>query len=131
MRRSIVHNGALLLLLLGGACTTAQEEASPEGAGTPGLSVEPRSGPVQTEVTLQASGFAPNTPVEIGFGPPRSEYDVIGHAETTAQGTLRTHVRVPAFAREGEPYVFVVAGPGNEPKAVSEPFTVTAADSGS
>lgn len=131
MTRSIPRRAALLLLLLGSACAPpSRESAPPEGGGTPTLSIEPRSGPPQAEVTLHARGFAPNLPVDVGFGPPRSEYDVIGQARTDAQGTLRTTVRVPAFAGRGETYVFVVAGPRSEPKAISEPFMVTEGGSG-
>lgn len=105
--------------------------AAPAGSPEePAIGIEPRQGSAGTEVVVTASGFPPDRAVEIGFGPPASEYDVITQARTEEDGTITERVRVPSWAEAGRDYVFVVAeanaGPGRM-KLISEPFSTTSA----
>lgn len=136
---------AMVLVLLAAGCAGGDESVPEEGAlpegempteggvssgntVEPTVSFSPQQGPTGSQVQITASGFPADTAVEIGFGPPQSEYEVTSQARTDAQGRLTTTVEVPSWAEDGRPYVFVVAERGNQPnlpKAVSDPFTVT------
>ena len=98
-------------------------DAAADTAG-PRASVSPASAPVGGELRVRATGFRGGADVEIGFGPPNSEYEVIGRARTDAGGALSTTVRVPSWARAGEAYVVVVAADGARTKAVSQPVRI-------
>lgn len=116
------------------ACSSRPDAEDPgEGEAAPGESeaaiteVVPQSGPPGTDVRVRAAGFPANTMVEIGFGPPNSEYSVLETARTDAQGGVSVVVEVPDWAETGRGYVFVVAGTDrHDPKAISGTFQVTA-----
>lgn len=115
-------------LLLAAGCQAESDPPAPAPTPPPSGSAEVRvaestAAPGST-VSVEASGFAPSTQVQIGFGVPRSEYDVIASVTTDAQGSLARQVQVPGWAMAGQPYVVVVAAPGNDPRAVSDPFVV-------
>jgi uncharacterized protein YggE len=78
-------------------------------AGSPNVIVAPPSGAAGSDVSVEAEGFPINTEVELGVGRWRSEYDVIGTATTSPQGTLDTEVTIPDFAEISEQWVVVVA----------------------
>jgi len=88
-------------------------------------SVAPLAGAPGTPVTIEADGFAPGTTVDIGFGPPRSEYEVVDGALAESDGGVRAAVEVPGWAERGRRYVFVVADPDDGARAVSGAFHVT------
>lgn len=89
--------------------------------------ITPRSGDTGTRVTVRGTGFEPNDRVEIGMGPPQSEYDVLGHARADANGSVRATVEVPSWAENGRDYVFVVSSTSRpEDDAVTARFTVRA-----
>lgn len=90
------------------------------------VTMSPKSGSQNTDVTLRADGFPPNQPVDIGFGPPSSEYEVVGNARANARGEVSTTVTVPDWAENGREYVFVVAEAGGGEKAIFSPFSVRA-----
>ena len=124
-----LRRAALVLLapLALAACGGGDEPETP--APQPGipasLSVSPHDGPVGTDVQLTLQGFPPDTRVDIGFGPPDSEYSVLRTATTSGNGTLDTTATVPSWAESGRRYVFVVAdNVDQEPKAISGTFTV-------
>lgn len=58
-------------------------------------------------VGLAGVNFPANTTVQIGIGPVASEYQIIGSAETGAEGRFSTQASVPATATPGQQYVFV------------------------
>ena len=74
--------------------------------------VLPRSGLPGSTVTIAANGLQPSSPVSIGAGAPGAAYSVIGHAQSTANGTLETRVTVPNDAASGSGVVFSIATGG-------------------
>ena len=86
--------------------------------------IAPTSGPPGSLAQLAASGFAPNSNVEIGFGPVESEYGIIATATTDSDGELTRQVRIPNSVRPGE-YVYVVLPAGTSDETISNEFTVT------
>ena len=93
-------------------------------AGEPRASATPSVVAPGGELQVRAAGFPRDIAVEIGFGPPRSEYEVVARARSDAAGRVAASVSVPSWARAGEPYVIVVAGPANRPTAISDTVRV-------
>lgn len=97
----------------------------------PGIRLDRAEGQTGSEVLVTATGLPPESPVEIGFGPPQSEYEVLTRATADEEGTVSVSVRVPSWAEAGRRYLFVAAeadaGPGRT-KLVSEPFLVSTAN---
>lgn len=126
---SLLLTGCLLVGLAG--CSPG---AQPPGGGgqpaEPTASVSPRQASPGASVQVTAGGFAANSQVEIGFGPPRSEYSVVTTARTDAEGQLATTVQVPDWAERGSEYVWVVADTDNQPKAITGAFVVGASAEG-
>lgn len=98
-------------------------EGAPPSDGQRSVTIEPTTGAPGTTVTLRATGFPPNTQVELGLGRWRSEYDVVQTATTDANGNLTTTVQIPSFAEVNEQWVAVVVLDGQE--TVSGIFEVT------
>jgi len=92
----------------------------------PTVQVSPQSGTVGATIQIVGEGFPPEAPVEIGFGPPESEYDVIATTQSDADGTVRAQVQVPSFADPDAAWVFVLAASATMVKAVSPTFDVLA-----
>ncbi|MEZ4617585.1 MAG: GerMN domain-containing protein [Caldilineaceae bacterium] len=109
----------------GGARATSPEFITISGDET-SVTISPSQGSAGTVVQLQATGFAPNTPVEIGFGRVESEYDIIAQALTNIDGGLNREVQVPAFADPNDRYVFTILPQGGADEVISNVFTVTA-----
>lgn len=89
------------------------------------LAIYPRQGPPGTSVNVSAIGLPANASVVIGGGPPRTAYEVLERARTTADGTLDVAVRVPGWAADAGSFVFVVAGGERRVRVRSDPFAVT------
>lgn len=89
------------------------------------LSIEPRTGPAGTEVTLEGAGFPPNTEVEIGLGPWASEYSIIDSATTDAEGNLTLIQTIPDYVDPGDRWLYAVVI-GTE-ETLSGTFHVTGA----
>jgi LysM repeat protein len=94
-------------------------------AQEPSVSISPESGPPGTAVTVSAVGLPPNATVAIGAGRPRSAFEVLERARTSADGTLQVSVRAPDWASDANRYVFVVTNPERGLTARSAPFQVT------
>ncbi|MEZ4728470.1 MAG: GerMN domain-containing protein [Caldilineaceae bacterium] len=109
----------------GGARATSQEFVVTSGQTGRNVMITPSQGASGTTVQVQAGGFAPNTPVDIGFGQLESEYDIIAQAVTDGNGGLARQVGVPSFAEPGDQYVFVVTPQTSAEDIVSNVFTVT------
>ena len=89
------------------------------------ISVAPGSGTIGTMVTVSAKGLPPNTAVAIGGGAPRTAYEVLQQATTTADGTLQASVRIPDWSTGKERFVVTVAAEEAEWKVRSAPFQIT------
>lgn len=95
----------------------------PEMNGQRFVSIRPESGPPGTVVTVYASGFPPGAQVQLGIGPPASEYRVVATREIGASSQLNTTVQISSQLTPPDERVVVVVF--NNDVTVSEVFTVT------
>ena len=126
---------AIMIALVGAACTPRVEvpgdelpEADAPNVTVPTIRVTPDHGLPGSEVRIAASGFPESDSVVVGFGPLNSEYEVLERVRTDDQGQVETSVTVPTWAERARPYVWVVASPDNEPRAVSGRFLIATAE---
>ncbi|MEZ4869175.1 MAG: LysM peptidoglycan-binding domain-containing protein [Caldilineaceae bacterium] len=112
----------------GNVRATSQGFITTSGESGSTVSIAPSQGEAGTTVQLEATGFAPNIPVEIGFGRVNSEYDVIAQTITNENGALSRRVSVPPFAQPDDRYVFTVLPQGTTQETISSVFTVTGDD---
>lgn len=75
-------------------------------------------------VDVEGSGYGARSLVQIGFGQPASDFSVIGEAQADSDGRVETTITVPDWAVRGRPYVVVLSGPQQRPRAVSDAFLV-------
>jgi hypothetical protein len=73
-----------------------------------GMTVTPAAPKAGEEVTISASGFRANAPAEIGIGPSRTNYEMVGEATADASGHLETTLTLPDWVSASENVVFVV-----------------------
>ena len=98
----------------------------PDGSGgSRSVSIGAQNASPGTFVTVYASGFPPGALVQVGFGPPESEYEVVATRETASDGELYAAAQIPSYYRVGGQLVGVVVLNGQE--TVSDPFTLQAA----
>lgn len=71
--------------------------------------VTTKNGSPGTTVTVTANGLQPNSPISIGAGAPGAAYSVIGHAQSTASGTVESKVTIPNDVTSGQDIVFSIA----------------------
>lgn len=88
------------------------------------ISLSPSKAAAGSPVTVSAIGLPGNTPVLVGAGSPGAAYDVLEHARTAWDGTVRATVRVPDWAEPQKRIVFVVAGEERNWSVRSAPFEV-------
>lgn len=115
------------LLLSACANQTDPPPSMPSPPGEASVTVPTSTAAPGTQIDVRAVGFAASTTVEVGFGPPNSEFSVVSQASTNAAGELNTNITIPESARRGRPYVVVVQERDHEPRAVSDPFVVGSA----
>lgn len=108
---------------------TGQTLTLPDGddgngdGSTRAVSIRPDSGAAGSFVTVFASGFPAGAQVQLGLGPPESEYEVLATREIASDGELRATLQIPARLPVGQERVAVVVLNGQE--TVSEVFNVT------
>ena len=101
--------------------------AEPPGNGA-AVTLGSHAGAPGDEVRVGGRGFPAGAELDLGFGPPESEYEVLRTVTADARGEVDVAAAVPPWAERGRTYLFVLAAPRNDPRAVSEPFHVTGAD---
>jgi hypothetical protein len=89
--------------------------------------VSPRGGPVDGEVTLTIVGAEPLMPLRIGFGS-FGMYELIGREQADAEGSFSMNIRVPYWAERDRVHFFFLSFGRARPRALSDPFHVTAPD---
>ena len=89
------------------------------------VSLTPESGAAGSTVTVSATGLPPDRPVAIGGGAPRSAYEVLDNARTTAEGTFQASVKIPEWASDYDRFVLTIADTEGEWKVRSAPFQIT------
>ncbi|MAU11888.1 MAG: hypothetical protein CL607_18830 [Anaerolineaceae bacterium] len=95
----------------------------PGGGTARSVSIRPDSGPAGTTIRVFASGFPPGAQVEVGMGPPASEYVVVATREINADGELDATLQISPQIEPPQERVAVVVL--NNEETVSEVFTVT------
>jgi hypothetical protein len=80
--------------------------------------------PGQT-VNLSGTGFPANAVVEIGIGPPESEYEIIGTTQSEADGRFSTQIAVPTYVEPGEQWLFVAEV--ENAKVIADPILIASA----
>ncbi|MDF0602982.1 LysM peptidoglycan-binding domain-containing protein [Psychromarinibacter sp. C21-152] len=80
----------------------------PTGDRTAAIDIAPASGPVGTEVTIEARNLRPYDYVTIGVGERASEWRAIDQARTGEAGNLTATVDVPRRFDPGDQLIFVV-----------------------
>jgi len=93
---------------------------TPAPPPAPTVAIEPHMTAQGALVEVEATGFTPSSTVEIGIGPPASEYEVIRTVQTDAKGRVMMTLQVPQWAERDRPYVVVVADTDDQPRAVSD-----------
>lgn len=103
------------------------DETDPPGPiGEPTITVSALEVAAGESIEVVAAGFPPNGEVEVGVGPPNSEYDVVQVVTTDGNGTVRARIPIDAAHPAGSELVFVVAThPDPGTKVVSEVVRVT------
>ncbi|HEV7251739.1 MAG TPA: LysM domain-containing protein [Mesorhizobium sp.] len=86
------------------------------------LTITPEAGRPGDMVTIQASGLQGDADAVIGAGPPRSEFNVLKNARTSASGRLELSVQVPDLASGQDALVFIVET--DRVRLTSKPFDV-------
>jgi LysM repeat protein len=95
------------------------------GTGDEMVAITPTSGPAESEINVEASGFLPNVTVLVGIGRQGAEPVMTWEADTDAQGNVSTTITVPETAPPTTNWTVVVATQGWRITALSEIFTVT------
>lgn len=117
---------------LGAAAVVAGILVAAAGAPSAALAqaqvrVEPAEAAPGASVRVTGTRFPPLTVVEIGAGPPRSDYDVIAERRTDANGVIRHTVPLATTAEPGTEIVFVIATEDLALSAASDPVRVISA----
>lgn len=123
--RSAASAACAMLVL--GACARSDVPVNPDPLPAPpggaDATIAVATAAPGASVDIVGSGFHPNADVQIGFGPPQSEYTVITTTRANSAGRVETSFEVPAWAERGRPYVAVLNVPGGD-RAVTDPFVV-------
>ena len=121
----------LIALILPISCSPRVEVPAEDGmesdtpdARIPTIRVTPDHAEPGETVQITASGFPSGEEVVIGFGPPESEYEVLTRVTAGPMGQVSAAADVPSWAERARAYVWVVAAPDNEPRAISGHFHV-------
>ncbi|MCX2725623.1 LysM peptidoglycan-binding domain-containing protein [Roseibium salinum] len=82
----------------------------PDGpiAKDPTINVQPRAGGPGTPITVSGDNYLPGQTVQIGVGPPESEWRSLERTRVQAGGEVEARVRIPENAAPGEDLVFVI-----------------------
>lgn len=90
--------------------------------------VSPRSAPPGAAVTVSVVDLPALTPVYLGIGATRSNFEVLVQLLTNQYGEMTERVQVPAWARSDRSHFFIVVDVYFRPLASSAPFYVTEPD---
>lgn len=117
------YAAAVLVVVLGLASAgTAPAAVAAEAVRTDTAAVAAGS-----SLTVSATGFPASRAVELGAGPPQSDYEVLDTARTDEAGTVIFHARISPEAPAGMLVVFVVATEDLSISAASPPVEILAA----
>lgn len=117
---------SLLLVACGDGAAPPETEQPRESAvsDAPRIAVETSTAHPDVVLPFRASGFTPGSAVEVGIGPPHSEYSVIAEYAADERGVVAAGVELGEWVDAGSTYVLVATTPTRSSKAVSDPFVV-------
>lgn len=72
------------------------------------ISVVPRAGGPGAPVTVSGDNYVPGRSVQIGVGPPESEWRALERARVEPDGQVQARVRIPETAIPGDELVYVI-----------------------
>lgn len=98
--------------------------SAPDAYAAQSVTLSPMNGPPGSRILLNVPGFRPDVLVYLGIGRSAAEYRIVGRARADETGRVITGVTVPAAARDGDEWVFVVLDGQYRVQAVSPPFVV-------
>ena len=98
----------------------------PQEPGTPLTTVNPKCGPVETEIQVSGTGFPPVTTINLSMGQYLVSYEQVGTTSTNPSRTFQTQLTIPSTAQIGE-YWVVIAGTRSFPNvgSTSNIFIIT------
>lgn len=88
-------------------------------------SVEPRSGPPGTVVSVYTENLPLQARIHVGVGAMRAGFEALAEGTQDIWGEVSATVRVPAYATWERPLVFIVFNGNFSPIGISDPFHVT------
>jgi hypothetical protein len=91
------------------------------------INATPRGGPIGSEVTVVVTDLPPMIGIQIGFGN-LQQHQILERTASDGFGLATVTIRVPEMADVNRTHFFFVAFDDAQPRGVSEPFHVTAAD---
>lgn len=94
-------------------------------AGDPTINVQPLAGGPGAPITVSGENYTPGRTVEIGVGPPQSEWRSLDRVRVRPNGEVEAHVAIPESARPGRQVVFVIHTDTGRTQ-VSQPVDVVA-----
>lgn len=77
-------------------------------AGEPTINVQPLAGGPGAPINVSGDNYIPGRTVEIGVGPPQSEWRPLEQVQVQPDGEVEAHVQIPENARPGGQLVFVI-----------------------
>lgn len=86
------------------------------------LNVDVASATPGQTVSLSGSGYPAGAIVEIGIGPPASEYDIIDSTQVGEDGRFTAQIEVPEYVEPGEEWVFVAEVENG--KVIADPIMI-------
>ena len=124
--RPYIGAAALLALM---ACSSSQKNSlvpafMPAPPAERAIDVSPAHAPAKGTILIKSTGLPPHSTIGIGFGPPNAQYRIIAGVQADADGTVKTEVRVPGWARQGREYVVVIESDTGAPIATSDPIVI-------
>lgn len=91
-------------------------------------SLEPRSGPPGTVVSIYTENLPPQARIHVGVGAMRAGFEALAEGTQDIWGEVSAKVQVPAYATWERPLVFIVFNGNFSPIGISDPFHVTNED---
>lgn len=116
-------------LLLAAAALPALGQAHPNPATPDEIrkiqTIEPRSGPVGTEVRVYTENLPLQARVVVGIGAIGTGFEELGEARQGEFGEVGATVAIPETASWDRPVVFIIFNGNFAPTGLSDPFHVT------
>lgn len=105
------------------APTTVDAAPSTPDLGSASLTIAAASAMPGEPVTLEGADFPANATVEIGLGPPASEYEIIDTVQADANGRFSAPISLPDYVEPGSEWIFVADV--NNAKVTADPIQIT------